>query len=166
MKTLVMYSSVSGNTKKIADTMVYEMDDYEIINSKDFRTSMIPNFDVFCIGYWVDKGDCDAQSLQVLRHMSSERIALFGTLGAAENTAYYQSIKQRVEQHLPDATILGHFLCQGKINDALLERYREQLKKDPDNIHMKAQLENYEQGKTHPDEHDLALAKSFAEEFG
>ena len=59
MKTLVIYSSLTGNTKKLAQAIANEMEDTEIISVDEFRVSMMDNFDFFMIGYWVDKGVCD-----------------------------------------------------------------------------------------------------------
>ena len=58
---------------------------------------MLANFDLFYIGYWVDKGDCDAATLRLLAQLKDKRIVLFGTLGAAEQTEYYDRVKQQVE---------------------------------------------------------------------
>lgn len=166
MKSLIIYSSLSGNTEKIAMAIKDEVEDCEIISAKDFRPQMITNFDVFYIGYWVDKGDCDMKSRGILESLNQQNIVLFGTLGAAENTAYYNLIKTYVEEHAKHQHILGHFLCQGKVSDTLIERYKEMLKKNPDDEHMKQQVANYENGKSHPDEMDIINAKEFARSIG
>lgn len=166
MKSLIVYSSLSGNTKKIAEAMAEVVEDAELISVQEFQAAMRTNFDVFYIGYWVDKGDCDAASLRVLKQLQDARIVLFGTLGAAENTAYYERIKANVEAHTAHAHVLGHFLCQGRVQEAVIERYRLMIKEHPEDEHIVMQLKNYEAGKTHPDEQDLAHAREFAKSFG
>lgn len=166
MKSLIIYSSLSGNTEKVARAIANEVEDCEIISAGEFQLNMIHNFDVFYVGYWVDKGDCDAKTKSVLESLHHQHIVLFGTLGAAENTMYYDMIKTHVEEHAKNQQILGHFLCQGKVNDKLIERYKDMLKKNPDDEHMKQQVANYENGKTHPDETDIVNARKFARSIG
>lgn len=162
MKTLVIYSSLTGNTKKLAQAIANEMEDTEIISVDEFRVSMMDNFDFFMIGYWVDKGVCDDKSKEVLKHMLDKKVALFGTLGAKENTKYYDMVKAKVEEQAQGVHVIGHFLCQGSVGEKTMERYREMLKKTPDDIHLKAQLEAYEEGIHHPNELDIANAIRFA----
>ena len=54
------------------------------------------------------------------------------------------------------------FMCQGSVGEKTIARYREMLKKTPDDIHLKAQLEAYEEGIHHPNEEDIASAIRFA----
>lgn len=162
MKSLILYSSLSGNTEKVARAIASEIEDAELLAVHEFRAQMVANFDVFYLGYWVDKGDCDDKIKQVMQVLEKRRVVLFGTLGAAENSAYYDKVKARVEAHVANNHILAHFLCQGKVNDSLIERYKEMLKKNPNDEHVMQQVANYEQGRSHPDEKDLANAREFA----
>lgn len=82
------------------------------------------------------------------------------------NSAYYDMVKQHVEENFPDTHILGHFLCQGCVQEATIERYRSMVKEHPDDIHIRAQLDNYEAGRKHPDEEDLQHAREFARSIG
>ena len=123
MKGLIVYSSLSGNTKKIAEAIAEVAEDSELISVREFQSSMLANFDLFYIGYWVDKGDCDAATLRLLAQLKDKRIALFGTLGAAEQTEYYDRVKRQVESHAAHSHILGHYLCQGAVGEAVIARY-------------------------------------------
>ena len=80
-KSLVVYSSLTGNTKKVAEAV----------------QSVIPNCDIFpvenapenlddyyfvSVGYWVDRGLPDAISKKFIKSLKNMNVALFGTLGA------------------------------------------------------------------------------------
>ena len=52
MKGLIVYSSLSGNTKKIAEAIAEVAEDSELISVREFQSSMLANFDLFYIGYW------------------------------------------------------------------------------------------------------------------
>lgn len=166
MKTLIVYSSATGNTKKLAEVILGEVEDAELIAVQDVEVTMLDHFDMIYLGYWVDKGDMDAHALQLAKKLENRKLVLFGTLGAASNTTYYDMVKKRVETHVVDNKIYGHFLCQGKVGEALMERYRKLVKERPDDIHIQAQLENYENGKTHPDEADFDHVRAFVKAIG
>lgn len=51
MKGLIVYSSLSGNTKKIAEAIAEVAEDSELISVREFQSSMLANFDLFYIGY-------------------------------------------------------------------------------------------------------------------
>lgn len=161
MKALVVYSSLTGNTKKIAEAMYEEINIEKDIykSNEDFN---IENYDFIVVGYWVNKGICDDKIKEILEKVNNKNIILFGTLGAKENGPYYDSIKKRIEELVPENNkILGHFLCQGKINKKLTERYKEMLKNNQGDEHVKEQLKNHEEASKHPDDKDIYNAKMF-----
>lgn len=164
MKAIVIYSSLTGNTKKIAEA-IYEAipfnKDIIKLGEKDIN---IEEYDIVAAGYWVDKGTCDDKIKNILEKINNKEVMIFGTLGAADKGEYYDKIKERIEEILPENNkILGHFLCQGKINEKLTDRYKVMLKENPDDIHIKEQLKNHMEAKSHPDENDIKNAKEFTE---
>ncbi len=161
MKELIIYSSATGNTKKLADAIHEELPQALCIKTLDFSEEMIKDHDIIYVGYWVDKGDVDPVTKNALQLIKNHKLVFFGTLGAGENTAYYTMVKQRVENNAADNEVCGHFLCQGAVNDAVIQRYQKMIVDRPDDEHMKQQLMNYEKGKTHPDEQDLVNVKDF-----
>ena len=48
----------------------------------------------------------------------------------------------------------------------MIARYQSMLAEHPQDEHIKQQLANYENGKSHPDEQDLANARAFAKSIG
>lgn len=132
MKSLILYSSLTGNTKKIACS-IYEaiQGKKEIKNISELVDDSIDyeNYDIVFLGYWVDKGICDKNSKQVLENIHNKKIALFGTMGASTKGSYGASIIEKIESIIPkDNEILGSFICQGKIAEGLKVKYKEMLK--------------------------------------
>lgn len=123
MKSLILYSSLTGNTKKIACS-IYEaiQGKKEIKNISELVDDSIDyeNYDIVFLGYWVDKGICDKNSKQVLENIHNKKIALFGTMGASTKGSYGASIIEKIQSIIPkDNEILGSFICQGKIAEGL-----------------------------------------------
>lgn len=161
MKELILYSSITGNTKKIADAIQEVIPNAVMLKTQDFTENMIQDYDIFYIGYWVDKGNADLVTQKVLQLLKNQKIVFFGTLGAGENTNYYTMVKQQVESNAKENQVIGHFLCQGAVNDAVIQRYQKMIIDHPDDEHMKQQLANYENGRSHPDKQDLMHVKEF-----
>lgn len=165
MNSLVVFSSLTGNTEKIA-RIIYETIPFkkDIFNaSENFNLN---SYDLIAIGYWVNKGTCDDKVEEIISSLHNKRIILFGTLGAKDSGNYYESIKMRIETLVSkDNIILGHFLCQGKIDERLTERYKEMLKKNPNDEHIVEQLKNHEEAKVHPNQDDMENAKKLVEDI-
>ncbi|HBF4079471.1 flavodoxin family protein [Clostridioides difficile] len=166
MKSLILYSSLTGNTKKIACS-IYEaiQGKKEIKNISELVDDSInyENYDIVFLGYWVDKGICDKNSKQVLENIHNKKIALFGTMGASTKGSYGASIIEKIQSIIPkDNEILGSFICQGKIAEGLKVKYKEMLKLSPDNEHIRQQLNNHEESQSHPDEQEIYEANVFA----
>lgn len=161
MNCLVLYSSLTGNTKKIAYAIYDEINTSKDIFESNYSINF-DNYDTILVGYWVDKGLCDPNSKLILENLTNKNVILFGTLGAKDSGTYYDKIKLKVESLLDNSNnLLGHFLCQGKINPKLTERYKELLKTNPSDEHAKAQIENHKNASTHPDDIDILNAKNF-----
>ncbi|HCQ5682955.1 TPA: flavodoxin family protein [Clostridioides difficile] len=166
MKSLILYSSLTGNTKKIACS-IYDaiQGKKEIKNISELVDDSIDyeNYDIVFLGYWVDKGICDKNSKQVLENIHNKKIALFGTMGASTKGSYGASIIEKIQSIIPkDNEILGSFICQGKIAEGLKVKYKEMLKLSSDNEHIRQQLNNHEESQSHPDEQEIYEANVFA----
>ena len=161
MKPLIIYSSQTGNTRKIALAMAEEDHDITCLSIDEITTIDVLAYDMIYLGYWVNQGDMDQKSKQVIKHLKNHTIALFGTLGAKVDSSYYAIVKQCVEANFEGMHIIGHHLCQGSVSENVIERYREICKKSPGDIHKKAQLDAYEEGITHPNEEDIQDAVAF-----
>ena len=165
MDYMVVYSSRTGNTKKIATEifaalpgMSKDMQSIEEYRGKDA--------DTFLVGFWTDRGSCDMNVIDLLSGLHGKKVALFGTCGMGDDETYYRSIEQRVSVWVPDdCEYLGAFLCQGKMPMQVRERY-ELFREDPkEDAWRKRMLRNFDQALLHPNEEDLDLARKFIEKI-
>ena len=60
MDVMVVYSSQTGNTRKIANAIFAAIpgDSKDIQNVKEYQGK---DANLFFVGFWTDKGDCDAR---------------------------------------------------------------------------------------------------------
>ena len=60
MKTLIVYSTISGNTKSVCERIYKVLNtEKEIMNVKDSKNLKVDDYDNFIIGFWCDKGTMD-----------------------------------------------------------------------------------------------------------
>lgn len=68
MKTLIVYSTISGNTKSVCERIYKVLNtEKEIMNVKDSKNLKVDDYDNFIIGFWCDKGTMDKDSIDFLK---------------------------------------------------------------------------------------------------
>ena len=100
-----------------------------------------------------------------LKNLQNTKIALFGTAGYAAPD-YIHSILKQAEANIPvNNTVLTGFVCQGKMQPAVADKFAAMLEKDPEDAKGKLLRDTYNEGLSHPNEEDFANFKKWAEGF-
>lgn len=159
-KSLVVYSSLTGNTKKVAEAVRSVIPNCDIC-SIDNLPENLHEYYFISVGYWVDRGLPDAKSKKFIQSIKNMNVALFGTLGAYPDSPHAKGCIRDSENMLKisgkNNNVLGSFLCLGKIDEKLLD-YMGKFMGDshPMTPERKARLL---EAQTHPDNNDLENAK-------
>lgn len=127
MKTLIVYSSQTGNTKKLAEIVAHSLN----VETTVCRISEAPDpdgFDLVALGFWLQGGKPDPKSSEYLARVGASKLFLFATHGAAAESTHAASAMAQAKALAPAAKIVGTFNCPGEVNPAILEKIR---KKDP-----------------------------------
>lgn len=154
MTEAIIYDSLSGNTESLAKEIksIKKNAYYEKINNKLIEE--LPEYDIYYIGSPIIKGICTDKIKRLLQKIENKKIFLFITTGY-KGEDYYESLTRRILEIIPKSNqILGIFLCQGKMQDAVKERYIKLIQEHPEDKNLKVSIENFEQAKTHPDQKD------------
>lgn len=154
MTEAIIYDSLSGNTESLVKEIksIKKNAYYEKINDKLIEE--LPEYDIYYIGSPIIKGMCTDKIKRLLQKIENKKIFLFITTGY-KGEDYYESLTRRILEIIPKSNqILGIFLCQGKMQDAVKERYIKLIQEHPEDKNLKVSLENFEQAKAHPDEND------------
>ena len=155
MKEAIIYDSLSGNTEILAKTIKSDKPNilFEKINNKTKEN--LKNIEIIYLGTPIIKGMCTEKIKELLESLEDKKIFLFVTAGYGISDEYYQNLRTRIVSIIPNSNeIIGSFFCQGKMPDAVKEKYISLIKEHPDDKNLKVSLENFEQAKTHPDEND------------
>ena len=151
----IMFSSVTGNTRMLAEaireTLPKENCDYfGVCGGAEAKSELL------YIGFWTDKGNADAATLALLAKLRGKKIFLFGTAGFGGSEAYFRKVLDRVRQSVDASnTVIGEYMCQGRMPQAVKERYLR-MKEQPEHpANLDMLLENFDRALPHPDAADL-----------
>lgn len=163
VKTIVLYSSRTGNTKKVAEAICSVLP--KGTNCIDIKNSPedLESYDCIFMGFWIDKGTADSLAAEQIKKLHNPYIALFATLGADPESEHARKCLINAANLLPEGiTSMNNFICQGAIDPKIIEMMYNMFPvghphgKTPGNdaLHKRAS--------THPDDIDLKNAKIFA----
>ena len=159
-KGLIVFSSKTGNTKKVAEAV---------------HSSLKENFDILpidsidepieaenlIIGFWVDKGTVDSKTEPLLKELRGKKIAYLGTLGAYPDSPHAKDVEAAVQALTDESNeYLGCFLCQGKIDPKLTAMFAKFPSDHPHSMD-EARKKRHEEAAKHPNEEDFANARAF-----
>mgnify|MGYP002730002047 FL=1 len=139
----VVYNSLTGNTKMLADTI----------------KSVLPNNnndDIVFVGFWTDKGNADAKTIEYLKLLRNKKIFLFGTCGFGGSEAYFDRILTNVKGNIDSSNeMIGEYMCHGKMPNSVRERYLKMKESDNCPPNIDALIDNFDKALSHPDKKDL-----------
>jgi flavodoxin len=156
MRSLVVYSSRTGNTRKVAEAIFDVLPEPKEMHP---ATEAPPpdDFDFIAIGFWVNRGTADEDAQAYMARVQGKPVGVFGTLAAYPDSEHARECLARVEALLAGNEFMGGFLCQGKVDPDAVERVAHLA---PETHPMTAERRNrLEEAKKHPDEKDLQNAK-------
>ena len=154
-KWLVVYSSVTGNTKLVAEAIA------EAAQADIYAVQQVPEdlseYEVVALGYWLRLGGPDPLMMRFLPKVHDKQVIFFETHGTMPGSEHAVTAFARAAYLLGEGcSILGTFGCQGKINPALLEKRKNAGLDDP---HGGAEsMERWAKAANHPDAEDLQHA--------
>ena len=152
----IVYSSKTGNTKMLADALHQALpaDDCLYFGAPDAQALAAERI---YIGFWTDKGTCDAETAAFLAQLTQQEIFLFGTCGFGGGVAYFEQILARVRDLLPESVqLVGSYVCPGKMPQSIRDRYVRIAEEEPaKRSHMQKMIFNFDCALSHPDANDL-----------
>ena len=159
MKILLVYSSRTGNTKKVAEALGEELGISAVpVEEKPAAA----DFDLVIAGFWVDRGTADAKMKAYLESLREVRVAIFATLGAkADSEHAAHCLEAGTALVGKGSKVVGKFICQGKVDQKVAEAMFKQFPAGHTHAMSPAWAKLFQEGATHPDEQDLAAARDY-----
>lgn len=163
MKIIVLYSSRTGNTKKVAEAIARALPAGTPCLPAAEAPSDIETYDLVFMGYWVDRGTANAEARTFLEGLHHPKVALFATLGADPRSEHAQKSLDEGARLLPEGTdVVGTFICQGAVDPKIIEMMYKKFPAGHPHGRSPERDARYAEAAKHPDEDDLQRAFDFA----
>ena len=149
MKTLIVYSSRSGNTRKLAETARQVCKDNATLLPVEEAPADLTVFDLISVGFWLQGGKPDDKTQIFLPRVGKRKLFLFATHGAAKGSPHAENGMKAAIAMAPEAELVGTFSCQGQVNPKIMEAAGQKNPPPP-------WLADAPAAAGHPDSNDLA----------
>ena len=156
-RCLLVYSSVTGNTRLVAEA-IRRVLPAETVFAPVGNAPSATGFTFVAIGFWAHRGGPDPAAARYMETVRDHDVAIFGTLAAYPDSEHARLVIAKAEMLLAGNRISGSFLCQGKLSpDRLARRLRGEEADERHPLTEERRLRLLEAAK-HPDENDLRTA--------
>ena len=120
-------------------------------------------YDLVIAGYWVDRGAPDAKMKQWLGSLTGGRVAVFATLGARADSDHAAKCLEAGKALAGErgAMVVGGFICQGKVDPALVEMMKGMFPAGHPHAMTPERLAGIAEAAEHPNAEDLRAARDY-----
>lgn len=166
MKTIVLYSSRTGNTKRVAEAIAAALPQgTPCLDLTKPLPENLAGYDCVFLGFWVDKGTADEASRKVLQQLHNKNVALFATLGADPKSDHARKSLEKAAGLVSEGVnVPSCFICQGKVDPKLIEAMYKMFPAGSLHGRNPESEARHKAASTHPDAKDLQDAAAFAHE--
>ena len=161
MKIAIVYKSLTGNTKLVAQAIEKGLTDYEVVYAGEPAEGI--EADLYLVGTWIDKGSCTKEVGEFLTTLADKKVGLFATAGFGGSAEYYKALEGRIKAQVPESNeVINTYFCQGKMPMSVRDRYVAMMQANPEDKNMEVNIKNFDEALSHPDEADCAAAVAWA----
>ncbi|MDL2271528.1 flavodoxin family protein [Desulfovibrio sp. OttesenSCG-928-I05] len=156
---LVVYSSVTGNTRMVAEAVREALPEGTLLCP--VKDAPAPDaFDFIALGFWVHRAGPDPRMTRYMASVRGKDVAFFGTLAAYPDSDHAQKVRARAADLLEGNTILGSFLCQGKLAQKRFEKRMADTSPNSGHPMTPERRARLLEAARHPDTQDLENARA------
>ena len=162
MKTLIIYSSETGNTKMVCEkAFEYINGEKLIISIKEKDNVNLDEFDNIIVGTWIDKANANTEAKKFINTLTNKNIYFIGSLAASLTSEHAKKCFNNLTKLCSKKNnFVDGVLTRGKVAKDLQEKFT----KFPLNIIHKFVPNMKEiilEADTHPNKTDFLLIKDF-----
>lgn len=122
MRGIVLYSSKTGNTQRMANIIykhlqdLCEMDIYSVEEKEN-----IDDYDFAIVGGWINRAKLDSRAGKIVKNSRLKNIGLFSTLGANPDSEHGNKCQKNLEDSIKNKNSLGVYQCNGLVEEKLIK---------------------------------------------
>lgn len=162
MSTLIVYSTISGNTRSVCERVFGVLKgDKEITDIKNISKIEYEKYENIIIGFWCDKGTMDKNSIEFLKNLKSKNLYFLGTLGARPNSEHWKNVFENAKNLCQEKNnFKDGLLIWGRISQEMMDMMMK-FPKDHSHSVTPERIARWKEASTHPDENDFKQAEEF-----
>lgn len=160
MKSMVVYSSKTGNTRKIGESIFEILPEPKAIYAVEQAPPPF-GYDFIAIGCWADKGMPDSAAAAYMQNIQNTNVGIFITLGAYPDSEHAQQVMCKAKALLKNNNIVVDYMCQGKVAAELIQWMEKITITHPDHVHAmnEERRARLAEAQKHPDVKDCQKAQ-------
>lgn len=162
MKSLVLWSSRTGNTKAVAEAIYKALPGNKDICEEGRQGEDLSAYDLVFVGFWGYRRGADPVAQNVLASLENQKVAIFATAGTypdSEPAKMY--LDNAVKLLHASSTCVGTFICQGRVHSFHLKKLNGTAQ-DTAHEMTPERLARLEEAEKHPNEEDFRQAAQWA----
>lgn len=162
MATLIVYSTLTGNTKAVCERIHGALNgEKKIVDLKNIKEENLDLYENIIVGFWCDKGTMDVSSIKFVESLKNKNLYFMGTLGARPNSDHWKDVFERAKALCcENNNYKDGLLIWGKLSQAVMDKIRSLPAGHGHGINPE-RLKRWEDASTHPDENDFKQAEEF-----
>jgi flavodoxin len=121
MKSLVVYSSQTGNTRKLAEAVFEALPGEKALYPVDEAPDPF-DYGFIAVGFWLMGGKPDPKSSEYLGKIRKKPLFLFATHGAGAGSDHAINGMGVAKSLASKSDIRGTYSCQGEVDPKILEK--------------------------------------------
>jgi flavodoxin len=121
MKSLVVYSSQTGNTRKLAKAVFEALPGDKALYPVDEAPDPA-DYGFIALGFWFMQGKPDPKSAEFLGRIGKKPLFLFATHAAAADSDHAVQGMAMAKSLAAESDIRGTYSCQGEASPKILEK--------------------------------------------
>jgi flavodoxin len=128
MKKIVIYSSQTSNTKKLAEGAAAVLACGMLPVTE---VGEIDHYDFLAVGFWFKGGQPDPSIQELLPKLAGKKVFFFASHGAATDSDHARNGMNQAIELAAGAEIIGSFHCPGEVPEKVQAAVREKNPKAP-----------------------------------
>ncbi len=149
MKTRIIYSTRSGNTQKLAESIYDELDGEREIVPITQVGSLNDDYDLIAVGFPIMAARIEPRAARFLSSYENRaKIFLFVTHGSAEDSDLVKGVMEQAYRILENSVVVGSFSCRGQVDPKVLRKLKKAAR-------PLAWLSEADDSSGHPDQGDI-----------
>lgn len=161
MKSIIVVSSLTGNTLKLASAVAYALNE-SVEAVKVEEKPDVSDYDLVAVGCWINRGTADAKAQEFIKTIKGKKVAVFATLGAYPDSEHAKKSLENIKALFDESNeVVGEFICQGSVSYKMVEMMTKMFPTGHPHAMTEERKARIKESYNHPNNDDLLRAREY-----